>query len=183
MNIRLIILLLLVFLLAACAQNQTAPPQASPPPSSEPATQPAPGPTSASGVRVTLNVGSNAVSVFAPGDWSSNNTALVNDANRDVLMTAARTPGGLDGTTLQAYVSEMASVPGAEAEFYDSGDKNIVIIRTTGEESHLLTAHVGLPNGDLVYLAVVDFTDTTADLSAYEAALRQVAESAGVPAG
>jgi hypothetical protein len=162
MNIRPMMIVLLVVLLAACAQSQTAPPVA----------------TTEPGVRVTLSSDSDPVSVFAPNDWSSNDSALVNDANRDVLMTVSRSPGVLTGTTLQAYVSDITSAPGAEAEFYESGGKSIAIIRTTGEESRMLTAHVGLTNGDLVYLAVVNFADTTADLSAYEAALRQVAESA-----
>jgi hypothetical protein len=156
---------LLAILLAACAQSQTAPS----------------GPTEVPGVRVTLNAGGDPVSVFAPHDWSSNDMALVNDANRDVLMTVSRSPGLLDGMTLDDYVSELANTPGAEVEYYDSGDKRIAIIRITGDDSRLLAAHVGLANGDLVYLAVVDFSSTAADLSAYEPALRQVAESVEIP--
>lgn len=165
MNRKLMIIALLL-LLTACAQNQTAPPVA----------------TTEPGIRVTLNPDRDPVSVFAPNDWSSNDTALVNDANRDVLMTVSRSPGALSGTTLQDYLSEIVSGPAAEAEFYESSDKSIAIIRTTGEESRMLTAHVALPNGDLVYLSVVDFSNTAADLSAYEPALRQVAESVEVPA-
>lgn len=159
---------LLAILLAACAQSQTAPS----------------GPTVVPGIRVTLNADSDPVSVFAPHDWSSSDTALVNDANRDVLMTVSRSPGLLErmSMSLDDYVSEIVNTPGAEADYYDSGDKRIAIIRIMGDDSRLLAAHVGLANGDLVYLAVVDFSSTTADLSAYEPALRQVAESVEIPA-